>query len=126
MVRQYRPQVPLPESLVSRLAEAADSNGESVGELCYHWIITAARLVQAGKGRRLPQQHRAPRGTVGPVRTVRWKQSADQFHKCRDLITGAGSSVPAVLREAGEAYLAAGNDAVMMAWPGKRAISKAA
>lgn len=126
MPRQYRPQVPLPESLASRLHDAAEASGESVGELCFHWIITAARLAQAGRGHLLPQQRRAPRGSVGPVRTVRWKQSADRFHECRDLIVAAGSSVPAVLREAAEAYLAAGNDAVMMAWPAKRAISKAA
>lgn len=99
----------------------------SVGELCFHWIITAARLAHQGQGHLLPQEQRARRGTLGGDRSyVRWLQGRDDYAQCQAAITGAGSSVAAVLRAAGQAYADADGDSVVMAWPPKSALAEAA
>lgn len=125
-MRQFRPYVELPVPLVDDLRHQAEANGTTVAALCFHWVITAARFAQQGYGHRLPQERRARRGTLGETREVRWPQGRESYSACQALIAGAGSSVAAVLRTAGLAYVEAGGDVVMMAWPPKSALAEAA
>ena len=125
-MRKYRPNVDLPTQLVADIAAAADAAGTTSSALYYHWIVEAARMSSRGYGNLLPQERRAPRGTIGAVEQARWLQSRDDYRRCKELIEAAGSSVAAVLRHAGQRYLEAGGDAVLMTWPSKSTVPVAA
>ncbi len=121
--RKPRPRADLPRPLVEALQAKATAQGTNASHLFHHWVLQAAQLVLAGQGSALPQEKRATRGSLGgDVVEVRWLQGLDEYARCRDLIAGAGSSVPAVLRTAGRRYLAEGVDAVSMRWPAKGAM----
>lgn len=120
---KYRPRVELSADLVERMGEHAERNGTTVAELYFHWLITAGRMVCQGRGHLLPQvpmygsQRRLARGTLGPIRVVRWAQSKQEYDRCASLVDAAGSSVPAVLLAAAKACDAAQGDLLRMEWP---------
>ena len=123
-MRRYRPSVDLPVELIARVNACAEANGTSTAELIYSWVITASRLAYRERGHLLPLVprihagvRRAEHGTRGEVHEVRWLQSKENVGRCRELIHGAGSTLPAVLKAAAEAYLAADGDEVAMRWP---------
>uniref|UniRef100_UPI003F494070 hypothetical protein n=1 Tax=Pseudonocardia sp. CA-138482 TaxID=3240023 RepID=UPI003F494070 len=115
----------LPEDLAEHLKRYAAINGTTVAEMCYHWVVMAANLAAMGLGKLLPQERRAPRDSVGPTRVVRWMQGEAEERRCRAQIEGAGSSIAAVLREAGWSLVEADGDVVMI-WPLKRDNSQVA
>lgn len=125
-MRRFRPSVELQAALVDDVHELAVANGTTVGALFFHWVVTAARIANQGQGQRLPQERRARRHSIGEAKNTHWPQGRDSYVKCRTAIAGAGSSVAAVLRTAGLAYVEAGGDVVTMAWPPKSGLAVAA
>lgn len=125
MNRKHRPYAELPRDLYARLAERVEETGDELPYLYFFWVSSAAALVQAGHGDLLPPK-RAPRGTVGEQKVVRWIQGADSYAHCKALIDGAGSSVPAVLRRAAQRYLTSSSDAPALSWPPKGVVRLAA
>jgi hypothetical protein len=125
-MRQHRTSVDLPSSLVDAVRQQALAHGTNVSNLFFHWATTAARLAVEGQGHLLPQQHGLRSDSLGDVREVRWLQSKEDYARYQALIMGAGSSMAAALQAAAEAYVEAGGDAVMMAWPPKSAYAAAA
>lgn len=132
MTRSHRTYVELPADLVAHLRAHAEFRGVTVSELCFHWVVTAARLAHQGNGRLLPQvglqgtQRRAERGSRDAVKVVRWLQGQDEWSRCRAEIQAAGSSVGAVLQQAAEEYVAVDGDVLAMTWPPKSALSRVA
>ena|ERR1700756_5407626 len=123
-VRRNRIPVDLPEALVASARTCADRDELTVAELCFHLITMAAWFARKGYGHLLPQEKRARRNTLGGKKMVRWPQSRTSFEQCRQAIEGAGSSIPAVLREGLESYVAAGGDLLEMDWPALRRFSR--
>lgn len=125
--RKKRVAVDLPTELGAAVSACADARGDVVAHLWVHWTLVAARMAEEGLGHLLPQQRRLRR-TTPPIdmTPVFWTQGREEYLRRKALIEGAGSSVPAVLREAAEAYVAAGGDAVAMRWPPKSAAQTAA
>lgn len=119
-----RISVDLPESLVEDVKNLAAANETTLAELWFHWVTTAARLAHRGYGHLLPQEKRAKRGTLGDPHMARWAQSKASFERSRQAIEAEGSSVPAVLREAGASYVAANGDHLEMDWPRLRRSSR--
>lgn len=114
-----RRQTELPDRLAAELSRLSSERDVHMSALIYGWLVSAARLADEGYGHLLPQIRRAQRGTIGATTTIRWRQSKHEYDEFRTLIKGAGSTVAAVLREAAQAYVAAGGDPVAMAWPPK-------
>lgn len=121
--RQRRTGVELPEALADDLQQLAEQNGVTLASLCYHWLAFAVWLASHERGYLLPQEHRAPPGTLrGDRRVVLFKQGADEHRRWKEAIEGAGSSIPAVLRAAGLAYVACDGDLARMSWPPRSGI----
>lgn len=121
--KKYRPQVEISETRADRTDEYIELNGTTGSELYFHWVVTAARMVVEGRGHQLPQLplqgsiRRLPRGTLGAVKGVRFTLKKERYDECAKLIEAAGSSVPAVLMAATEAFDAAGGNLLRMKWP---------
>ncbi len=124
--RSYRISVDLPDDLVADVKNQAKLDDTALEELWFHWLALAALLAHRGYGHLLPQGRRAPRGTAGPVQKIRWRQGRERVERCRQEIEAAGSSISAVLREAGKAYVDARGDHLAMSWPGSWAEREAA
>jgi hypothetical protein len=125
--RRPRPAVDLPRATANLVKELAEARGTTASALYYHWVLEAAQIARAGMGHLLPQQRRARRNSLGnDVITIHWAQGPEEYAACKALIDAAGSSVPTVLRRAGQAYVNAEGDAVAMSWPPKSVIRKLA
>jgi hypothetical protein len=129
----HRTWVELPRDLVAEVQRYAAGADVNMSNLWYHWVVQAAQLAaRRGSAAKLPQalmhgsQRRMARGSLGPTRAVRWRQSKAEFERCRDLIDAAGSTVTAVLIAAAQAYVDAGGDVVAMSWPPNSGRSRAA
>jgi hypothetical protein len=123
MPRGFRPQAQIPRDLWTEFREGLAETGETEAVVCYHIVVTAARLAAERKGRRLPpkREGRAPRVPGGSKRgSVRWPMSRDVFDEHRRLIEGAGSDVPAVIDAGIRAWLDAGCSSLTMDWPPAR------
>lgn len=122
--QRNRISVYLPETLIVDVLVCAARNETTLVELCFHWLATAARLAHKGYGHLLPQEKRARRNTLGELHPVKWPQSQAEYERWRSEIEAAGSSVPAVLREACASYVASGGDHLGMDWPRLRRSSR--
>ena len=84
-------------------------------------VINAARLAAAGvRDPAILPPARGHQTWRRPVR-VKWQQCDSEYDRCRDLIEGAGSSVPEVIRAGMQAYVDAGGSLLdMVVTPRKR------
>lgn len=119
--RKRRTWVELSSALLDELHRLAEENETSVPVLCYHWLTMAAWLAAHGQGHLLPPGRRARRGSLGETRPIQFPQSKTEYQRVKRAIEAAGSSVAAVLRTAGEAYVRSGGDIVTMGWPSAQA-----
>jgi hypothetical protein len=124
--RPFRPYSELPEDLHARLVERTEEQREEMGYLFFHWVVTAAAMADAGFGHLLPQERKAVWGTLGGKgKAVRWKQNPDAYARCKASIDAAGSSVPAVLRQATQRYLTDRfQESAVTSWPFKSALQR--
>ena len=112
----------IPRVLRDAIVATADRQNVNASTLYYLWEMQAVQLAQHGYGHLLPQD-RTLRGEHGggDNGAVTWRQSAEEDAQCRAILHAAGSSVSAVLGEAGRSYVTAGGLVVMMSWPPKSA-----
>lgn len=115
--RGARKQVQLPIALHREFTALCEANGVTSATLLYAWLISAARVAAQGRHHHLPGGGRPPRGSVGEVVGVPWKQGDAEYEQCRRYLAEAGTDPTAVLRAAVAAYIAADGDIVMMDWP---------
>jgi hypothetical protein len=118
-----RAQVDLPGDLVDRVAVHAERLGVTATLLWFSWLSQALWLVHQGRGHLLPRVpvqgslRRLPAGSLGVKRGVGWVMSSAEYGRLSLVLDGAGTTVPAVLVAAGEAFCAVGGDLARMEWP---------
>jgi hypothetical protein len=103
--RRNRVPLKLPTELVKAAGAMARARGDVLTDFVHAAVIAATKAAEAGHGEQLPPRTPRTIRDPAPKSVIHYTASREQASRCAAALAAVGSSVPAVVAAALQAYL---------------------